>query len=39
MKILQVITSLSTGGAEKLISEITPMLRDKGHQVDVLAFD
>lgn len=39
MKILQVITSLSTGGAEKLISEISPMLRDKGHQVDVLAFD
>lgn len=39
MKILQVITSLSTGGAEKLISEISPMLRDKGHKVDVLAFD
>ena len=39
MKILQVITSLSTGGAEKLISEITLLLRDKGHQVDVLAFD
>ena len=39
MKILQVITSLSTGGAEKLISEIAPLLRDKGHQVDVLAFD
>ena len=39
MKILQVITSLYTGGAEKLISEIAPMLRDKGHQVDVLAFD
>ena len=39
MKILHVITSLSTGGAEKLISEIAPRLRDKGHQVDVLAFD
>ena len=39
MKILQVITSLATGGAEKLISEISPMLRDKGHQVDVLSFD
>lgn len=39
MKILQVITSLDTGGAEKLISEISPMLRDKGHQVDVLSFD
>ena len=39
MRILQVITSLQIGGAEKLIAEITPMLRDKGHQVDVLAFD
>lgn len=39
MRILQVITSLRIGGAEKLIAEITPMLRDKGHQVDVLAFD
>lgn len=39
MKILQVITSLQIGGAEKLISEITPILRDKGHEVDVLAFD
>ncbi len=39
MKILHVITSLATGGAEKLISEIVPMLRDKGHQVDVCCFD
>ena len=39
MKILQVITSLQIGGAEKLISEISPLLRDKGHEVDVLAFD
>ena len=39
MKILQVITSLQIGGAEKLISEIVPMLRDKGNEVDVLAFD
>lgn len=39
MKILQVITSLRIGGAEKLITEITPMLRKKGHQVDVLSFD
>lgn len=39
MKILQVITSLRIGGAEKLIAEIAPLLRDKGHQVDVLAFD
>lgn len=39
MRILQVITSLSIGGAEKLVSEISPMLRDKGNQVDVCAFD
>lgn len=39
MKILQVITSLSIGGAEKLVSEMAPMLRECGHQVDVLAFD
>ena len=39
MKILQVITSLRIGGAEKLITEISPLLRDRGHEVDVLAFD
>lgn len=39
MKILQVITSLHTGGAEKLITEIAPALRDRGHRVDVLLFD
>lgn len=39
MKILQVITSLQTGGAEKLITEIVPMLRQKGHDVDVALFD
>lgn len=38
MKILQVITSLQIGGAEKLVAEISPMLREKGHEVDVLAF-
>lgn len=27
------------GGAEKLIAEISPLLRNKGHQVDVLLFD
>lgn len=39
MKILQVITSLLYGGAEKLVAEISPMLRDMGHEVDVLAFN
>lgn len=39
MKILQVITSMSIGGAEKLVAEIAPLLQEKGHQVDVLLFD
>ena len=39
MKILQVITSLRIGGAEKLITEIAPLLRMKGHEVDILAID
>ena len=39
MRILHVITSLQIGGAEKLVSEISPMLRDKGYEIDVLAFD
>lgn len=39
MKILQAITSLRIGGAEKLITEVAPLLREKGHQVDVLAID
>ena len=39
MKILHVITSLRTGGAEKLIVDLLPRLRDKGHQVDLLIFD
>lgn len=38
MKILHVITTLQFGGAEKLISEITPLLRDKGNIVDVCSF-
>ena len=39
MKILQVITSLQTGGAEKLIVDIVPMLRQKGLEVDVCLFN
>lgn len=39
MKILHVITSLRIGGAEKLITEIVPLLRKKGNQVDVCVFD
>lgn len=39
MKILQVITSLRIGGAEKLIVDMVPLYQEKGHQVDVLLFD
>ena len=39
MRILQVITSLQTGGAEKLIADIVPKLWQKGLEVDVCLFN
>lgn len=39
MKILQVITSLRVGGAEKLVADMAPLLQAKGHVVDVFVFD
>lgn len=39
MRILQVITSLNIGGAEKLIVDMVPLYKRSGHQVDVLLFD
>lgn len=39
MKILQVITSLQIGGAEKLIVDIVPRLLQKGLVVDVCLFN
>lgn len=39
MKILHVITSLQTGGAEKLMVDLLPRLKSKGHDVDLLLFD
>lgn len=39
MKILHVITSLRTGGAEKLMVDLLPRLKEAGHQVDLLLFD
>lgn len=36
MKVLQIINSLGTGGAEKLISELVPNLIKKGNDVDIL---
>ena len=39
MKILHVITSLATGGAEHLMVDLLPRLRDKGNNVELLVFD
>lgn len=37
MKVLQIITSLSTGGAEKLITDTVPLYQQKGIEMDVLS--
>ena len=39
MKIMHVITSLATGGAEHLMVDLLPRLRDKGNDVELLVFD
>lgn len=39
MRILHVITSLRTGGAEKLMVDLLPRLRDMGNEVELLLFD
>lgn len=39
MKILHVITSLRTGGAEKLMVSLLPKLRDLGNEIELLLFD
>lgn len=39
MKILHVITSLQLGGAERLMVDLLPRLRDKGHEVELAVFD
>lgn len=38
MKILQIINSLGTGGAEKLLLETIPLYRKEGIEMDVLVF-
>ena len=38
MKVLQIITSLETGGAENLVAEISPLISKRGIDVDVLLF-
>lgn len=39
MRILHVITSLWTGGAEKLMVDLLPCLEEKGHEVELLTFN
>lgn len=39
MRILHVITSLRTGGAEHLMVDLLPRLRDMGNDVELLLFD
>lgn len=39
MKILHVITSLATGGAEHLMVDLLPRLRNLGNEVELLIFD
>lgn len=36
MKVLQIINSLNTGGAEKLVLELLPLFTEKGLEVDLL---
>lgn len=39
MRILHVITSLRTGGAEKLMVDLLPRMKQQGHRVDLCVFD
>lgn len=39
MRILQVITSLKIGGAEHIVVHLVRLLRQKGHEVDVVVFN
>ena len=39
MRILHVITSLQTGGAEKLMVDLLPRLRNLGNEIELLIFD
>ena len=39
MRILHVITSLLTGGAEKLMVDLLPRMAERGHEVELCVFD
>ena len=39
MKILHIICDLKPGGAQRMVSEIVPLLREGGHDTEILVFD
>ena len=39
MRILHIITSLRSGGAERLVTEIIPRLKSMGHESEIYVFD
>ena len=39
LKVLHVITSLRTGGAERLMVDLLPRLQERGLQVELAVFD
>ena len=39
MKILHIITSMRTGGAEKLVADMLPIFKQQGNMADLLLFD
>ena len=39
MRILHIITSLQTGGAEKLMVDLLPRMKERGHTVELLLID
>ena len=39
MRILHIITSLRSGGAERMVCDILPRLRGRGHSAELLLFD
>jgi len=39
MRILHVITSMDTGGAERLMVDLLPLLSDRGHDIGLLLFN
>ena len=39
MRLLHVITSLLTGGAEKLMVDLLPRMKEQGHHVELCVFN